>query len=704
MLLGLLGLSVPVIIHLIQRQRLQPRMLSTLRFLDDTDASNAFAPVPRDLFQLLMRLFLLLLLLLAMVRLTVSGSQTGTRALALVVDGSMSMQRRLPTGRTLFERQKEQVLQLIDGMNEDDQFSVMLVGDEVEVDSGFLRDKEALREIVEGFEASEGGSRGMVPATKRAVQQLRSLREPNTAALVFSDHQRAHFEPYLEDEELRDLLAEARVKLLLVGKPPEDRPNVAVETAEFSPSRVYLGTSSKMTATVRNYSDEERNVEVYFSEGESTGEPRALRLGGGEAAKIDLAHLFESPADTACRVGISEDVLPADNEFHTPMRVRDRRQVLLVADPRKGEEAAMQASYAGADLVAYAINPGEALGLGTGTHVSTKRVTPNFLGRVSLPLYDTAIIYGIDRVAEKSISDLVAYVENGGSLYLIPEGDMSPSVFNQNMAPLLGGFRLGGWKEPAEPAFVGTNEAGIAWPVLLPLIRGEWGEVEDVTFSAYFDVHSQGAARPALQASNGDWLAAYLPRGRGGIYVQTFSCSIEDSSLPRSTAFVPMIQALMRRLSPQKREVEPDVIRVNEVARMELPELRNMRGSISLEGPEEYEFPLSEETPGEARVEGIGRAGNYRIRHEKKRGMRPRWLAVNPATGESDLTVLSADEQKKVFGKDGAKRLGFAAVASEFTNQRELFPWIMVVLFGAFALEALTGAWLSTRRREQEGV
>ena len=81
MLLGLLGLAVPVIIRLIQRQRLKPQVLATLRFLEQLDVANAFAPVPRDLLQLLLRLLLLLLFVLLMARLALSGREAGPRDL-----------------------------------------------------------------------------------------------------------------------------------------------------------------------------------------------------------------------------------------------------------------------------------------------------------------------------------------------------------------------------------------------------------------------------------------------------------------------------------------------------------------------------------------------------------------------------------------------------------------------------------------------
>src|SRR5262249_51176827 len=114
MLLGLIGLSVPIIIHLIQRQRLKPQVLATLQFLEPQDAANAFAPVPRDLLQLLLRLALLGLFVVLMARLLIGSEQVGPRRLAVILDQSMSMQRKVATNQTLFDKHKAQILELID--------------------------------------------------------------------------------------------------------------------------------------------------------------------------------------------------------------------------------------------------------------------------------------------------------------------------------------------------------------------------------------------------------------------------------------------------------------------------------------------------------------------------------------------------------------------------------------------------------------
>ena len=160
MLLGLAGLSVPIIIHLIQKQRLKPQQLATLQFLDREDLANAFAPVPRDMLQLLLRLLLLGLFVLLMSRLVTDGDKVGPRTLAVILDQSLSMQQKVSENETLFQRYRKEILDLIDGLGPEDRLSLRLVGDRVTVETGYLRDKDELCEIAEKFDVSDSGSLG----------------------------------------------------------------------------------------------------------------------------------------------------------------------------------------------------------------------------------------------------------------------------------------------------------------------------------------------------------------------------------------------------------------------------------------------------------------------------------------------------------------------------------------------------------------
>jgi len=251
------------------------------------------------------------------------------------------------------------------------------------------------------------------------------------------------------------------------------------------------------------------------------------------------------------------------------------------------------------------------------------------------------------------------------------------------------------------------GESQVAHPLLLPLLREEWGSVGDIYFSEYFGLESLGSAQVALRTAGGDPLMAVIPVDRGHVFVQLFDCDLESSSLPRSTAFVPLVQQVATTFS-QRGEVEPpETLRVGEVLRMRLPDLRNLKdkGNVQAIGPQRPspEFALGGPAGDEIRVEGLLRAGAYHVEHPEKQSGRRRWLTVNPVLGESELAALGETEQAEVFGEANAARLPYAELADQFSRRHEITWQIAVLVMLAFAVEALWGAWQSRRgAREAE--
>lgn len=706
MLIGLAGLSVPIIIHLIQKQRLKPQQLATLQFLDREDLANAFAPVPRDMLQLLLRLLLLGLFILLMSRLVTDGDKVGPRTLAAILDQSLSMQQKVSENETLFQHYRKQILQMIDGLGPEDRLSLRLVGDTVTTETGYLRDKDELRNIAEKFDVSDSGSLGLMPAIAGAVDQLRSRREVNACVLVFSDQQRINYPNTADRAAFREQLDQSTVKVFLIDELPTTTANLAVERASFSPNRVYIGASGRLTAVVRNHTSEPQSTNVTIYDGDQAGQQRPLSLEAGEAAQIDLVQRFESPVDSACRVEIDDDLLSGDNRFHVPMRIKDRRQILLVATAasRDADSQGLELSYRGADLLAYALNPGEALGAGSGTNINVKRITPQMLDRVSLPIYSLIVLYGVTELPEQSLKDLEAFVTNGGGLWLIPDREMSPLRFNEAFSRLLKGVGAGQLKQPPQVQSLARGEAEITHPLLLPLLREEWGDANDLYFNEYFGIESQGTASVALRAANGDPLVLMVRRDRGNIFLQLFGCELESTSLPRSAAFVPLVQHVARALSERDESSLPDTMRVGEVLRIPLPEFRNLQGDVQAVGPEKKGFPLTGPEHDEIRVEGLRHAGDYSLEHPAKKSGRKRWLAVNPVLGESDLAAMTDEDQAALFGGDRVLRIPYSQVADQFSRQHEIGPPIAVLVMIAFAVEALLGAWQSRRgARRAEG-
>lgn len=707
MLLGLLGLSVPVLIHLINRRRMKPRQLATLKFLDQQDVANAFAPVPRDLLQLLLRLLLLAMFILLMCRMTGPSQTVGPRAVSIVLDNSMSMKRLTSDGKAiLFESHRARILELVRGMKSGDFFSFTLVGDKVFESTGFTSDRLALEQAITNAWVSDGGGRGLVASLEDSLRELRSRRAPNTALLVFSDQQLQNYRAQLEKPTLATLLQGSRIKPVFILDPVTNAPNVELQGAEFYPGKVYVGASGKVTARLRNTAETQQVVTVSLKSGPGVVDVRQCTLAGKETAQLEIRQTFGSPNDTAWNVKLSEDGFLPDNDAYTTVRMLKRRQVLLVTSPDYPKPEGLTMGSSGADLFTCAVNPAEATGEALGdTYISVKRIPVMDLERKALSMYSVVVLYGLKELpAPEMVQDLEAYVRQGGGLYLIPDTNVVSSTFNSAFIKLLSGFQLGDLRSLKSAAPLDNNEKNVADPLLLGLLRGEWGTINDIRFARYFSTLAKGSARTVMQTRDGEPLLVIAEMGKGSVCIQTHSWNVEDTSLPRCLSFVGVVQAIVDRLSHQDADTDatsrPDHIRVGDFHHMALPQFRGLGGTMALEGPRIYSFPLSPED-AQVTIKDIYVAGAYRATHTGKSAAQDRWLAVNPSASESDAAFLTADQLAGFCGG------GQVATTSDrldglFRPSRELFTLLLLLVFVALVAETV-GSLVSRHKKEAHG-
>jgi hypothetical protein len=704
MLLGLLGLGIPVVIHLINRRRMKPQVLATLRFLDPQDVTNAFAPVPRDWIQLLLRLLLLSIFVLLMARLTKPSAEVGPRTVALVLDNSMSMRRFCPDGKTtLFESHRGRILQLVRGMRTGDCFSFTLVGDNVFASTGFTSDRTSLEQAVTNAWVSDGGGRCLYTTVEENLRELRSRRALNMALLVFSDQQAQNYRAQFDQPALAPLLDGTSIQPVFVLDPVTNGANAEMCSAEFQPARTYPGSGSKVSATFQNGSDTQMAVTVSLYNGLSLVESRACNVASGETVQAEMRNIFDSPVDTAWKVSLSEDAFNADNDQYTTVRMLKTREVLLVTGPRYPVPEGAVIGDTGADLLACAINPVQAMGLeDSGANIRVTRVGFSALERKALSLYTTVILYGVQELpSAEMVQDLEMYARNGGGLYLIPDASNNPSLFNETFAKVLDGFRLGGLREPKSPAALDTREKSLTDPLLVSLLRGEWGTVNDIFVSRYFDATQLGKARPALKTADGDTLLAMVTLGKGHVCVQTHSWSIQETTMPRALPFVSVVHALLGRLAVPEGEVSDgrmDHMRVGDYHRLVLP--LDFRGSsnVVVQGPRRYAFDM----PADAAVvtlKDMFVAGAYRVAHTSPtKVVKDRWVAVNRAQGESGQVVMSTEQLSKLCGGKGNVALPSDRLDGLFQPRRELFPWLLLLLFLALTAETLGSVFLRRKK------
>ncbi len=172
---GLLALGVPIVLHLIQRQRYPERAFTTLRFFDKTIKHNVIQRRFVDRLLLLLRLALLALLALALARPFGLGVGEKRMSLAIVLDNSPSMGRSGTEGRTFFEEAKQAVMTALKELAPGDRAEVLFTS---QAPPAFTRDR---KHIEERLELRQGQPTGLLLETENgfAAAKVPLSRNPD---------------------------------------------------------------------------------------------------------------------------------------------------------------------------------------------------------------------------------------------------------------------------------------------------------------------------------------------------------------------------------------------------------------------------------------------------------------------------------------------------------------------------------------------
>jgi hypothetical protein len=121
-----------------------------------------------------------------------------------------------------------------------------------------------------------------------------------------------------------------------------------------------------------------------------------------------------------------------------------------------------------------------------------------------------------------------------------------------------------------------------------------------------------------------------------------------------------------------------------------------------VQGPRRYAFDMPADA-AQATLKDIYVAGTYRVLHSSpNKVVKDRWVAVNRAGGESGQEVLGADELARLCGGRDGVALPSDRLDALFPPRRELFPWLVLLLFLALVAESL-GPVLLRRKKVTHG-
>jgi hypothetical protein len=431
MLFGIAAVSVPIIIHLLNRRKFQKVVWAAMRFLRISVEQNQRRMRIEDMILLALRCLLLILLALALARpawLSNASDIFGQSKVTgvVILDNSASMAVSDGT-QTRFEKARRAAEQAIESMPAGSATAVLLASDVVRgVIPEPTFDLNLARRMVREAPLTDR-STDLFPAINKAIDILRDRLALRKEIYLITDGQAAGWRQLVETQQaLERVKAEIKTHIVLVSE-HEER-NLAVTELRLASGLSPVGQPLRFEVQVSNFGREElRNVRVGLSvDADPPGDEFTIEsLPAGSTRSVSLFAKLRTEGFHHITARIPEDRQSADDQRAIAVRAIKEVRVLLIdgepgAEPRESETYFLRNA-----LVPVSADQQENYFIRTVTSSAAELASARFDD------YDALILANVPDFSEAVVTRLQNYLRRGGGLMVFPGGRVNPTFYNE---------------------------------------------------------------------------------------------------------------------------------------------------------------------------------------------------------------------------------------------------------------------------------
>lgn len=422
-LLALAGAALPILIHLLTRDRVQHVTFSTMRFF----VKGAKLVVQRKKFQemilLFMRIIIAALLAIIFARpffksKVVDNRQAVGTARVVVADVSGSMRRAgLP------EALKKEASNALDSLKEDEDAAALVTfADSPNVvqpiGNKISEVKTAAAALVPGY-----GPTNIGEALRKANDILHSVNAKQKEIVLISDLQREGWRYFKGDWKLS-----GDVKLVVKAlKPTDSNGKLAIVEADVPHSLVLDKQPSSIAVRVANFSDQPvSNLDVTLDINGKKADAQKINIGANGTAAVRFRHVFDTAGDNPGSVTIGGDpAVPGGNVYYFNARTIPRIPVLLI-NGKPSSNPLVDAAF----FINKALAPGEE------TPFEVKILTADKVTPQDVSGSLVVILANVASVPVQATEALSALLSRGGGVFFLPGDQVKADTFNTQFAQI----------------------------------------------------------------------------------------------------------------------------------------------------------------------------------------------------------------------------------------------------------------------------
>lgn len=739
------AVAIPILIHLLLRQRRRPIMWGAMRFLLEAYRKQRKRLQLQQIILLAVRCLVVLLIGSAIARPLLSragigGAGRGAKTVYLVVDNGLASSARTDEAQrtAVLDGLKARAAEVISSLGPSDRAGLVSLGapaNAVVVPAS--TDLAAVRNLLMELEPTDAPSdlAGALDAIGDRLRRDAETEGPGgpVVVAVFSEFRSGSAD--LSRPLPSTLAGLEEVSLVALAPASEGVGNIQVTGVEPLRPVVLTGGSTGGGATEQVRVTLRRTGDSVSEAGVSTVR---LRVGGGEvlreraaaqaavrwapgqadasvALQVDPAARDQAEGGlfgTVLAAEIDRDAVPSDNVFYRPVGVREALRVGVIA--RRAFLSTSVDQLSSAAWIRLALRPSFA------SPMDVVDIDPATIDVPTLASLDVAFLPSPDLVTDEGWLRLAQFVANGGLLVVTPAAEAPVHLWSDEMVRALDLP----WRIAREARFEGEGGVGVSdeapESALLELIKSEMpalarpvrvsrvlapeevGRSTDIVLRLADGTPWLIADEPGSgdAAGNGESAGAPARRGRGLVVYLASAPALSWTDLPARALMVPLVQELARQgfgeaagswSSPAGRLVSapPRAVRLEPLTADARSETVTAAGMTA---------------------EPIRRAGLWEAKDEAGRGRGI--VAVNAdsdagRTGVQDPGAVRSWLSAALRGADGAAAAGTvreaewlegAALTEAFSSGEQRSPWSLPLLVVGLVLamvEVLLARWFS---------
>lgn len=650
-LLGLGAIAIPIVVHLIQRERKRVVHFPSLMFLQRIPYQSVRRRRIRHWLLLAMRAAAIALLVAAFARpffpqgAIAAAAAGGAREVVILLDQSASMGYG-----DHWERARDAARRLVRGLGADDRASLVLFGRNAEENVRATTERATLESAIDNARVSSDATR-YGPALKLAESILTRSSLKRREAVLISDFQKSGWGSS-EDARFPEgmtLTTESVASLTA---------NLSVPSVTFARSAFSGQERVAVTAGIANRADAAmENVAVRLEVDGREIEVKQASVAPHRAASVTFSPFTVTEANVRGTIKAGADPLPADNVFHFVVSPSEPVSVAIVESGDRSE-----ASLYLAKALAIGTTPAFKVDV-----VPVSRVTPAVFDNRSVIIFnDTAFPTAAGGGA------LRRFVERGGGV-LVVAGDRTGWPADVDLLP----GRVGASVDRMSGRSGTLGFLDYSHPVFEVFKAPRSGDFSSAHIFRYRALEMAPTGRILARYDDGAVAAAERRVELGRVIVWMSTLDDSSADLAVRPVFLPLVHQLVRYLG--RYEQTPSWLTVGQVIDLKTA-AANIRGDRVVVTPSGQRSTQRAGAPG---LVELDEQGMYQVRAAGAAASgRPQAIAVNLDPAEADLAPLDPNELVAAVtgraGPDSAPTAAPVAVTPEDAERRQALWWYLL--------------------------